>query len=125
MTIMRARGGFLDRHIQLIREVYGKRRDLMLASIDRHIPAEVTWTYPQGGLFLWGTLLAYMDAKDLLKICLEKKVAFVPGESFHPAGGARTPCASISPMLHMRRSKLASRGWGKRLEKSCLAKLHS
>ena len=30
-----------------------------------------------------------MDAKDLLKTCLEKKVAFVPGESFHPAGGGK------------------------------------
>jgi 2-aminoadipate transaminase len=84
-----SRGGFLDRHIQLIREVYGKRRDLMLAAMDRHFPAEVNWTYPQGGLFLWGTLPAYMDAKDLLKTCLEKKVAFVPGESFHPAGGGK------------------------------------
>ena len=84
-----SRGGFLDRHIHLIREVYGKRRDLMLAAMDRHFPAEVDWTYPQGGLFLWGTLPAYMDAKDLLKTCLEKKVAFVPGEPFHPAGGGK------------------------------------
>jgi 2-aminoadipate transaminase len=82
-----SRAGFLDRHIQLIREVYGQRRDLMLAAMDRHFPAEVNWTYPQGGLFLWGTLPSYMDAKDLLKTCLDKKVAFVPGEPFHPTGG--------------------------------------
>jgi 2-aminoadipate transaminase len=30
-----------------------------------------------------------MDAKDLLKNCLEKKVAFVPGEPFHPTGGGK------------------------------------
>ncbi|MCJ7537083.1 MAG: PLP-dependent aminotransferase family protein [Anaerolineales bacterium] len=84
-----SRAGFLDRHIQLIREVYGHRRDLMLAAMDRHFPAEVNWTYPQGGLFLWGTLPSYMDAKDLLKTCLDKKVAFVPGEPFHPTGGGK------------------------------------
>lgn len=84
-----SRGGFLGRHIRLIREVYGKRRDLMLAAMDRHFPPEVNWTHPQGGLFLWGTLPAYMDAKDLLKTCLDKKVAFVPGEPFHPTGGGK------------------------------------
>jgi 2-aminoadipate transaminase len=84
-----SRGGFLDRHIHLIRDVYGKRRDLMLAAMDRHFPAEVDWTYPLGGLFLWGTLPTYMDAKDLLKTCLDKKVAFVPGEPFHPTGGGK------------------------------------
>jgi len=84
-----SRGGFLDRHIHLIREVYGKRRDVMLAAMDRYFPAGVDWTYPQGGLFLWGTLPTYMDAKDLLKSCLDKKVAFVPGEPFHPTGGGK------------------------------------
>jgi 2-aminoadipate transaminase len=82
-----SRGGFLDRHIHTIRRVYGERRDLMLAAMDRYFPPEVSWTYPLGGLFLWGTLPSYMDAKELLISCLDKKVAFVPGEPFHPTGG--------------------------------------
>lgn len=84
-----AHGGFLDRHIHTIRDVYGKRRDLMMAAMEREFPSEVSWTHPQGGLFLWGTLPAYMDAKDLLKTCLDRKVAFVPGEAFHPTGGGK------------------------------------
>ncbi len=84
-----SRGGFLDRHIHTIRDVYGERRDLMLAAMDRDFPPEVNWTHPQGGLFLWGVLPTYMDAKDLLTSCLEKKVAFVPGEPFHPTGGGK------------------------------------
>ncbi len=84
-----SRGGFLDRHIHLIRKVYGERRDLMLAAMDRFFPPEVDWTHPQGGLFLWGTMPTYIDASDLLKTCLERKVAFVPGEPFHPAGGGK------------------------------------
>ncbi len=84
-----SRGGFLDRHIHTIRDVYGERRDLMLAAMDRDFPPEVNWTHPQGGLFLWGVLPTYMDAKDLLTSCLERKVAFVPGEPFHPTGGGK------------------------------------
>ncbi len=84
-----SRHGFLDRHIHTIRDVYGKRRDLMLAAMDREFPPEVQWTYPKGGLFLWGTLPSYMDARNLLVSCLEKKVAFVPGEPFHPTGGGK------------------------------------
>jgi 2-aminoadipate transaminase len=84
-----SRGGFLDRHIHLIRKVYGERREVMLASMDRFFPPEVEWTHPQGGLFLWGTLPSYMDANDLLRACLDRKVAFVPGEHFHPTGGGK------------------------------------
>jgi 2-aminoadipate transaminase len=84
-----SRGGFLDRHIHTIRDVYGKRRDLMLAAMEREFPPEVHRTYPEGGLFLWGTLPSYMDAKNLLVSCLERKVAFVPGAPFHPAGGGK------------------------------------
>ncbi len=84
-----SRGGFLDRHIHTIRDVYGERRDLMLAAMDCDFPPEVNWTHPQGGLFLWGVLPNYMDAKDLLTSCLERKVAFVPGEPFHPTGGGK------------------------------------
>jgi 2-aminoadipate transaminase len=84
-----ARGGFLDRHVRVIREVYGARRDAMLAALERHFPPGVRWTRPQGGLFLWVTLPAGCDAADVLKDAIAEKVAFVPGASFHPAGGGR------------------------------------
>ena len=50
-------------------------------------PPEVDWTHPQGGLFLWGTMPEYLDAKKVLKVAIEQKVAFVPGEPFYPRGG--------------------------------------
>jgi 2-aminoadipate transaminase len=82
-----SRGGFIDRHIHTIREVYGERRDIMLASMDRHFPPEVDWTHPQGGLFLWGMLPEYLNSKDVLQDAVKQEVAFVPGEPFHPCGG--------------------------------------
>jgi len=44
-------------------------------------------TYPTGGLFLWCALPESCNARELLKIALEKKVAFVPGGGFFPNGG--------------------------------------
>ena len=82
-----ARGGFLDQHIKLIRQVYGERRDAMLGAMDAYFPPGVEWTHPEGGLFLWGTLPENMSAAEALKSAIEQKVAFVPGAPFFPAGG--------------------------------------
>jgi 2-aminoadipate transaminase len=82
-----ARGGFLDKHVQIIRKVYAERRDVMLGSMDAYFPPGVHWTQPEGGLFLWGTLPEYMDATELLKEAVNEKVAFVPGAAFHACGG--------------------------------------
>jgi 2-aminoadipate transaminase len=79
--------GFLDNHIKLIRDVYGKRRNIMLAAMDGYFPPGVEWTHPLGGLFLWGTLPESMNSADVLREAIENKVAFVPGAPFYPVGG--------------------------------------
>src|SRR5512136_377680 len=81
--------GFLDEHVRHIRVVYKERRDVMLEMMDEMFPEEVRWTHPQGGMFLWGILPEAMDAAEVLKIAITRKVAFVPGESFHPNGGGK------------------------------------
>ena len=82
-----ARGGFLDKHVRHIREVYRQRRDLMLQTMEETFPAEVRWTHPAGGLFLWATTPEAITTAELLKDAVQQKVAFVPGDSFHPNGG--------------------------------------
>src|SRR5512147_2348183 len=82
-----AHGGFLDKHVRTIREVYGHRRNVMLQAMEDYFPHEVRWTHPQGGLFLWVTTPESIDTADLLKDAIQQKVAFVPGHSFHPTGG--------------------------------------
>jgi 2-aminoadipate transaminase len=83
------KGGFLDEHVRLIRKVYKERRDVMLAAMDRYFPAGVEWTHPEGGLFLWGVLPEYLNSADVLKTAIERKVAFVPGDSFYAYGGGK------------------------------------
>ncbi len=82
-----AKGGFLDEHVKFIRQVYKERRDVMLETMAEMFPSEVRWTHPQGGMFLWGILPQGMDAAEVLKKAIERKVAFVPGSAFHPNGG--------------------------------------
>jgi 2-aminoadipate transaminase len=77
-----ARDGFLEEHVEQIRKVYRERRDVMLDALQQYFPPGVTWTHPQGGLFLWVTLPAGLDIQAILKSALEQNVAFVPGDSF-------------------------------------------
>src|SRR5437868_1294960 len=82
-----ARDNFLDEHIKLIRRVYCERRDVMLEALTQHFPAEVTWTHPQGGLFLWVTLPEGADAQKLFEAAVRENVAFVPGDCFYAPHG--------------------------------------
>ncbi len=78
--------GILRHHVKDIRKVYGERRDAMLAAMEKHFPPGVTWTRPQGGLFLWVQLPEHIDASEFLNVALQEKVAFVPGRVFYPDG---------------------------------------
>ena len=82
-----AKDNFLDDHVKLIRKVYRERRDVMLEALKKYFPSEVTWTHPQGGLFLWATLPEGMDCHKLFEAALKENVAFVPGDSFYAGNG--------------------------------------
>lgn len=83
-----ARGGFLDRHIRHIRQVYRERRDVMLAALEQHFPPETSWARPAGGLFLWARLPHGQNATNLLRLAIQRRVAFVPGTAFFAPGTA-------------------------------------
>jgi 2-aminoadipate transaminase len=83
------KGDFLPRHVRRIREVYKTRRDVMISTMLRQFPPGITWTWPEGGLFLWVTLPEWMDAAAILPKAIAKKVAFVPGAAFFPDGCGR------------------------------------
>lgn len=77
----------LDTHISRIRQVYHRRRDLMLETMEKEFPKTVKYTVPEGGLFTWCVMPAHLNARDIMEKALEKHVAFVPGGSFFPNGG--------------------------------------
>jgi 2-aminoadipate transaminase len=81
------RSGFLDAHVKTIRRVYRERRDAMLEALEHHFPVAVSWTHPEGGLFLWVKLPKALDSREILDEAIDAGVAFVPGPPFYPLGG--------------------------------------
>ena len=81
----------LDAHVNKIREVYRKRRDVMMETLHRELPEGCACTDPVGGLFTWVVLPESFNSEEKMKElqmkCLEKNVAFVAGGSFFPNGG--------------------------------------
>lgn len=77
----------LDEHVNTIRECYKRRRDVMLETMEKEFPPEAKFTHPDGGLFTWIELPEYINTKDMAAQCLERNVAYVPGEGFFPNGG--------------------------------------
>ena len=74
-------------HVPRLRAAYGARLAAMLAALDAHMPASVSWTKPEGGMFVWLTLPKGADAAALLKRALaEENIAFVPGAAFFADG---------------------------------------
>ncbi|MGO8899608.1 MAG: aminotransferase class I/II-fold pyridoxal phosphate-dependent enzyme, partial [Isosphaeraceae bacterium] len=78
--------GDYDRHVARLRELYGKKRDVFVAALQRHLApvrANVHWTHPNGGLFVWMTVPEEVDtgfAGPLFPRCLQEGVLYVPGE---------------------------------------------
>lgn len=87
-----------DAHTAMLRDAYGRRRDLLLQALERHMPEGTTWTRPEGGMFIWVTLPEGMDGAALLARSIETEhVAFVPGQAFHAdRSGANTIRLSFS-----------------------------
>lgn len=79
----------LDEHIEKIKVVYKKRRDLMLETMEKEFPNNCTFTRPQGGLFTWVKFPENADAQEIFNLALKENVAFVPGGSFFPNGGKK------------------------------------
>ncbi|MGC8564893.1 MAG: PLP-dependent aminotransferase family protein [Thermoplasmata archaeon] len=78
--------GVIDQQVPKIVDLYRKKRDLMLESLEKYMPDGTEWTKPEGGMFLWVTLDKRIDTETLLKKALEKKVAYVIGSAFYPDG---------------------------------------
>ncbi len=72
-----------EQHLSALRNAYGAKAKATLTALDRHMPPGVTWSKPQGGMFVWVTLPQGMDGKALLAEALtHERVAFVPGAPF-------------------------------------------
>ena len=83
------RSGSLDANLSKSIELYKGKRDLLLSLLEKHMPQEVHWTHPQGGLFLFLTMPGDFDAVKFYDTALDAGVAYVAGEFFHPDGSGK------------------------------------
>ncbi len=75
--------GYFEKNLEKIIRSYREKRDLMLEGFRKHMPEGVSWTEPEGGLFLFLTLPPQLDSEKLFLKAVEKHVAFVMGSVFH------------------------------------------
>ena len=72
-----------DTHLERLRGHYRERASAMQTALARHMPMGVTWSKPQGGMFVWLQLPEGLDGAELLEAALaNERVAFVPGAPF-------------------------------------------
>ena len=72
-----------EAHIASITALYRKQARTMMDAMEEYFPPAVTYTRPEGGMFLWVTLPEKVTALSLFPRALERKVAFVPGDPFY------------------------------------------
>lgn len=83
-------------HLQRSCTVYRRRRDAMLAALERHMPAGASWVRPKGGLFVWVRLPGGMSASEALPKACAEGVVFAPGGNFHLDPEAGDGCMRLN-----------------------------
>lgn len=81
--------GALDGNLIKSIAYYRDKRDYMLSLLERHMPSGVSWTHPEGGLFLFLTLPEGIDTVQLYERALAAGVAYVAGSFFYIDGSRR------------------------------------
>ncbi len=72
----------IDALIVKMRENYAHKCSVMLSAMDKYFPKDITYTRPGGGLFIWCDLGHGLDTLALSKKAVDKKVVYVPGNTF-------------------------------------------
>ena len=78
--------GGMDQHIEAHNRALAAKRDAMLAALGENFGSSVTWTAPQGGLYLW---VKFPEGTDLAAVqdqVYEEGVGYYNGAQFSPSG---------------------------------------
>jgi DNA-binding transcriptional MocR family regulator len=84
------RRGAYDQHLENLRGRLRERRDVLLAALEEHMPADTHWTRPDGGYQVWVDLPGDIDSRALLGEAQSAGVMFAPGHQFHHDGRPST-----------------------------------
>lgn len=76
-------GGYYDAQLPKILDVYRPKQQAMLSALQKHFPADLHWSDPDGGMFIWVEGPAELDMLKVYYKAIENNVAFVPGQYFY------------------------------------------
>lgn len=77
----------LDAHIQDCCNLYRKKRDVMMQSLEKELSGKATWTHPEGGFFVWLTLPKHLSGDAFAHYLIEKKkLITIAGSVYRPDG---------------------------------------
>jgi 2-aminoadipate transaminase len=86
-----------EKQVAKLKANYRKKRDIMLAALDKHMPKDphISWTKPQGGLYVWLSLPERVDTRGvgtMFSMCVERGVLYVPGDhAYQPDENGKIP----------------------------------
>ncbi len=80
-------GGYLAGQLPKIIKLYGPKQEAMLNALAKYFPGNVTWSKPEGGMFIWAEGPNGLDTETLYWKAIERKVAYVPGKFFYSQQG--------------------------------------
>ena len=84
--------GVYETHVQTLRIRYAKKAAAMVRACREHLPENVKWTKPTGGLYVWARMPARVktDLKSqLFAAALKQKMIYVPGNLCYAADPTR------------------------------------
>ena len=81
-------GGHMASHLPAIIQLYHPRLKAMLAALERHMPREISWSTPEGGMFVWAQGPLNLDMVQVYHEAIAHHIAFVPGTYFFPYPGS-------------------------------------
>jgi len=76
-------------HVNTIAVQYKNQKDAMITALEKHLGDSVSYTNPEGGMFIWATCKEKIDTAKLFPLAIKEGVAFVPGESFFASNAAK------------------------------------
>jgi len=82
------KNGHLESQIEKSKALYSRKAQTMLAALDDYMPKidGLSWSRPEGGMFLWVKLPEYMDTKELFTDAVNLNVSYVIGSAFYHDG---------------------------------------
>ncbi|MBP9820075.1 PLP-dependent aminotransferase family protein [Candidatus Woesebacteria bacterium] len=69
-------------HLNKIRAFYSQKQRILTDLLEKHLPANVQWNTPEGGLFIW-LKIPSVNSQLLLEKAVQRGVAFMPGYPFY------------------------------------------